>query len=143
MSALPQRSERSLLGLAWLVLVGIELLTQLSLKFAGRVTGAFDFSARAFSMAVHTGWIWIAAVSYVAGFFTWMLILDRMRLSRAYPMSAMVFVAMMIVSRLVLHETIGTVQGVGALLIVAGILQLGGAQSHPADGSHPGSQDSP
>ena len=124
-----RRSERRVLGLAWLALVGIEVLTQLSLKFAGRATGAFDFSAHAFGLAVRSGWLWIAAVSYVAGFLTWMLILGRTQLSRAYPMSAIVFVAMMVVSWLVLHESIGGFQAVGAVLIVLGILQLGGAEA--------------
>jgi drug/metabolite transporter (DMT)-like permease len=128
MTGRPVHDDRRILPLAWIALVCIEVLTQLSLKFAGHATGAFDFSAQAFGLAVRCGWLWIAAASYCAGFLAWMLILQRSNLSRAYPTSAIVFVAMMAASFLVLHEPIGIVRIVGATLIVTGILQLGGKE---------------
>jgi drug/metabolite transporter (DMT)-like permease len=54
-----------------------------------------------------------------------MLILRHSDLSRAFPTSAIVFVAVMVASWLVLHEPIGAIQLLGAAVIVAGILQLG------------------
>jgi drug/metabolite transporter (DMT)-like permease len=121
-------NRRRTLLLAWMALVGIEILTQLSLKFAGRQTGHFDFSAHAFALAVRCGWLWIALCSYCAGFVAWMLILGRSELSRAYPTSAIVFVAVMLASFLVLNEHIGFMQWIGAVVIVTGILQLGRAE---------------
>jgi drug/metabolite transporter (DMT)-like permease len=120
-----RRYSRGALALAWLALVGIEILTQLSLKAAGRKTGRFDFSLHAFQAALGCGWLWVGIASYCAGFFTWMFILARLDLSRAYPTSAIVFVAVMLASWLVLNEPIGTGQWIGASVIVAGILQLG------------------
>ena len=116
---------RKTLAFAWVALVAIEITTQLSLKFAGRVTGGFDFSAHAFALAVTCGWLWIAVCSYCAGFLAWMTILGHSDLSRAFPTSAIVFVAVLLVSWLVLHESIGAVQFIGAGVIVAGILLLG------------------
>jgi len=116
---------RKTLACAWVALVGIEITTQLSLKFAGRYTGGFDFSAHAFALAITCGWLWIAVCSYCAGFLAWMTILGHSDLSRAFPTSAIVFVAVLLVSWLVLHESIGVVQFIGAAVIVAGILQLG------------------
>jgi len=116
---------RKLLALAWVAMVAIEVLTQLSLKFAGKATGGFDFSAHAFALAIASGWLWIALACYCGTFLVWMLILGHSNLSRAFPTTAIVFVAVMLASWLVLHEPIGGVQIIGAAVIVAGILQLG------------------
>ncbi|MBS0193754.1 MAG: EamA family transporter [Proteobacteria bacterium] len=128
MKSLPVASiSRSALVAAWVVLVGIEVVTQLAFKFAGHATGDFDFSGAAFARAASAPWLWVAVGGYCAGFLAWMLILRHMRLSRAYPASAIVFVAVMVASLLVLGESIATVQWIGATIIVAGILLLGRA----------------
>jgi len=126
---------RRMLALAWVALVAIEVLTQLSLKFAGKATGGFDFSAHAFALAIASGWLWLALACYCATFLAWMLILGHSNLSRAFPTSAIVFVAVMLASWLVLHESVGAVQIIGAAVIVAGILYLG--SDDPADARTP------
>jgi len=125
MNAPDQRRPRKSLVLAWLALIAVELVTQLSLKRAGKATGAFDFSMHAFAVAIGSGWLWLAIASYCSCFVVWMLILLDSDLSRAFPTSAIVFVAVMVTSWLVLHEPIGAIQLLGASVIVAGILQLG------------------
>lgn len=123
------RRSRKTLAFAWVAMVAIEVLTQLALKFAGKATGGFDFSAHAFALAIGSGWLWVALAGYCAIFLAWMLILGNSQLSRAFPTTAIVFVAVMLASWLVLHEPIGTLQIIGAAVIVAGILQLGGVAS--------------
>ncbi len=113
------------LPLAWIALVLVEVITQLALKFAGARIGPFDFSSAAILRAVSCGWLWLALVAYLCGFVAWMLILRRTDLSRAYPASAVVFVAVMLASWLVLHEPIHGLHLLGAGVIVLGILQLG------------------
>ncbi len=125
MNAPALQRPRKMLVLAWLALVAVEIVTQLSLKFAGNATGGFDFSAHAFTLALGSGWLWLAIASYCGCFVVWMLILRHSDLSRAFPTSAIVFVAVMFASWLVLHEAIGAMQLLGAAVIVAGILQLG------------------
>ncbi len=124
MSAPAGIRPRGMLIAAWLALVVVEIVTQLSLKFAGQATGGFDFSARAFALALASGWLWLAIVSYFGCFLLWMLILRHSALSRAFPTSAIVFVVVMLTSLLVLHEPIGIVRLLGAAIIVTGILQL-------------------
>ncbi len=116
---------RGPLALAWIALVAVEVTTQLAFKFSASHTGAFDFSAHAFALALTSAWLWIALGGYCAGFVAWMLILRDTDLSRAFPASAIVFVAVMLASWLVLHEPIGGLQLAGAAVIVTGILQLG------------------
>lgn len=120
-----RQRPRKLLLLAWIALVAVEVVTQLAFKFSGSHTGAFDFSAHAFALAVTSPWLWVALGGYCAGFVAWMLILRDSDLSRAFPASAIVFVAIMLTSWLVLREPIGALQLIGAVVIVAGILQMG------------------
>ena len=120
--------------LAWGVLIGCEVLSQIALKSAGKDTGAFDFSARSIVTALSSPWLWTAVCSYLGGFLSWMLILRRARLSVAFPTSAIVFIAVMLASWLVFAESIRWTQALGAGVIVLGIILLGSdADEAPAD----------
>jgi len=119
---------------AWSALLFFETLCQVSLKLAGRSTGAFDFSAGAFLRALETPWLWVAIGCYVGAFLVWLTILRRTTLSAAFATSAIVFVAVMFASWLVFREHIGLVQALGATIIVVGILLLG-ADEEASDAS--------
>ncbi len=110
---------------AWSLLLGFETLCQISLKFAGRETGAFDFSIAAFRHALSTPWLWVAIGCYVGAFLAWMTILRKTTLAAAFTMSAIVFVAVMFASYLVFGEHLSWLQLLGAAIIVAGILAIG------------------
>ena len=111
--------------LAWGVLLACETLCQISLKLAGRATGAFDFSAAAFAHALTVPWLWLGIGCYVGAFAAWMTILRESTLSAAFTTSALVFVAVMCSSLLVFGEHIGWLQLLGSSVIVCGILLLG------------------
>ena len=131
---------RSRLWIAWLALIGCEMLCQIALKYAGHDTGEFDFSLAAFTRALRSPWLWTAIGTYVGGFLAWMLILRKSRLSQAFPTSAIVFVGVMFSSWLVLGETVSWTMLAGAVLITGGILLLGSesdeVQSPPAIPEH-------
>lgn len=116
---------RRRLAVAWACLVACEVLCQVALKLAGQATGAFDFSARAFLAAATAPWLWVALGCYVGGFVTWMVILKRSSLSAAFPTSAIVFVAVIVASRVVFHEALTPLHLVGCAVIVGGIVLLG------------------
>lgn len=120
--------------LAWGILLVLETLCQISLKLAGRATGAFDFSAGAFRHALATPWLWVAIGCYVGAFLAWMTILRESTLSAAFTTSALVFVAVMCSSYLVFGEYIGWLQLLGSVIIVAGILMLGADDAGAHDG---------
>jgi drug/metabolite transporter (DMT)-like permease len=111
--------------LAWGALVVFETVCQISLKQAGRATGAFDFSAAAFRLALATPWLWVAIGCYIGAFLAWMTILRESTLSAAFTTSALVFVAVMCSSWLIFGEHIGALQLLGSVVIVGGILLLG------------------
>jgi drug/metabolite transporter (DMT)-like permease len=119
----PRRSARTLF--AWAALLGFETLCQISLKLAGRQTGAFDFSAAAFRHALATPWLWVAIGCYVGAFLAWMTILRKSTLAAAFTISAIVLVAVMLASWLVFGEHLSWLQLLGAAIIVTGILAIG------------------
>lgn len=135
MTAVPHRSARTLI--AWGALLGFETLCQISLKLAGRETGAFDFSLAMFRRALATPWLWVAIGCYIGAFLAWMTILRKSTLAAAFTTSALVFVAVMIASWLVFREHIGWPQLLGSAIIVAGILMIGD------DGAGAGATKSP
>jgi drug/metabolite transporter (DMT)-like permease len=110
---------------AWGLLLVFETVCQISLKLAGRATGAFDFSPDAFARALGVPWLYLAIACYVGAFLAWMTILRQTALSAAFTTSALVFVAVMLSSWLVFGEHIGALQLIGSAVIVGGILLLG------------------
>lgn len=124
-SAIPVAHSRRPVFFAWVALIGCEVLCQIALKFAGKDTGEFDFSAPEFAKALHSPWLWTAIGTYVGGFLAWMLILRQSRLSAAFPTSAIVFIGVMLASWLVLGEPISWTMLLGSVMIVLGIVLLG------------------
>ena len=126
--------------LAWTLLLGFETLCQIALKFAGRATGAFDFSAAAFRAALATPWLWVAIGCSLGAVLAWLTILRASTLSAAFATSAVVFIAVMLASWLVFGEHIGALQLLGAAVIVGGILLLGADAPAPPSTTAPGSR---
>jgi drug/metabolite transporter (DMT)-like permease len=63
---------------------------------------------------------------YVVEYVIWIAYLSSSSLSRAFPMYSITIVLILIVSRFFLKEQIGKNRWLGAALIVAGVLMLGG-----------------
>lgn len=124
--------------IAWALLLGFETLCQIALKLAGRATGIFDFSPAAFSAAFATPWLWVAIGCYLGAFLSWLTILRASTLSAAFATSAVVFVAVLLASWLVLGEQVGGLQLLGSVIIVGGILLLGADESASTTPSDPG-----
>ncbi len=126
----PLASRRLLpLLLAWLALLLLETLCQISLKLAGDATGAFAFDRASILRALSTPWLWVAIGCYLGVFAAWMTILEKSPLSAAFPTSAIVFVSVMIASWIVFGEPVHWEKVLGSAVIVAGILTLGGERA--------------
>ena len=121
------------LVLAWAALLAIETLGQVSLKLAGRSSGAFELDATSIHAALSTPWLWVGLACYLGAFAAWMGILEKSALSAAFPITAITFVTMLLASWAVLGEPMGWEKLLGSAIIVAGILLLGGdAESAPS-----------
>jgi drug/metabolite transporter (DMT)-like permease len=118
--------------LAWVLLLAVETLGQVSLKFAGTRVGAFELNRHSILVALSTPWLWLGLACYLGQFVIWMRILEKSRLSSAFPTSALAFIAIMIASKAVFGDPMGWEKILGSAIIVAGILLLGGdAHSAP------------
>jgi drug/metabolite transporter (DMT)-like permease len=67
-----------------------------------------------------------ALACYLGAFLTWLLILRGQELSRAFPLSAVGYVTVLLASAWMLGETVDLGRWAGAGLIVAGVTVLGG-----------------
>ena len=126
-----RRPLRQRMFLAWCGLIGFEVTCQIALKFAGERTGAFDFSANAFHLALTSAWIWAAIVCYVGAFLVWIPILRNTALSNAFPVTAIVYIGVMGASWLIFAEPIGWLKILGSAIILVGILVLGSRDDSP------------
>lgn len=131
-----RKSRLSPLLLAWVVLLAIETLGQVSLKFAGMQVGALEPNRHSILTALSTPWLWLGLACYLGQFVIWMRILEKSRLSSAFPTSAIAFVAIMIASWAVFGDPMGWEKILGSAIIVAGILLLGG-DTHSASPAPP------
>ena len=126
----PRAARLSPLLLAWVLLLAVETLGQVALKFAGTRVGAFELNRHSILAALSTPWLWLGLACYLGQFVIWMRILEKSALSRAFPTSAIAFVAIMIASWAVFGDPMGWEKILGSAIIVTGILLLGSDAQH-------------
>ncbi len=108
----------------WALLIATESAGQLFTKVAGDQLGQMDFNWQWLTQVARNPGILAAIASYLGAFFVWMLILRRSSLSLAFPLSSLVFVAVLLGAWLGLGEHISVLHWVGVAVIVAGIALL-------------------
>lgn len=114
----------------WALLIATESAGQLFTKVAGDQLGPMDFSWQWLADVARNPGILAAIASYLSAFFVWMLILRRSSLSLAFPLSSLVFVAVLLGSWLGLGEHISALHWVGVVVIIGGIALLAEGEEH-------------
>lgn len=66
--------------------------------------------------------IWIGLVQYGVGSLFWMIVLSRVNLSFAYPMLAISYIIIMLISIFHFHEHVSMVRWIGAVFICIGVI---------------------
>ncbi|ALN74976.1 MULTISPECIES: multidrug efflux SMR transporter [unclassified Aureimonas] len=125
--ARPSRLLRQFL--AWGALILFETLAQVALKEAGEGLSGVAFGRPWLAAALHEPWVLAAACGYIGAFLAWMTILDRMPLSRGFPMSSLVTVAIIAASVLVFGETLDGWRLAGIALILSGLALMGNEEA--------------
>lgn len=105
----------------WALLIGSESIAQIAMKIGSEGLGGLPMGMAWLKTALSSPGVLIAVTCYVFSFFTWMLILRITTLSKAFPLSSVVFVAVLLGSWLGLGEHISGLHWLGVLVIVAGI----------------------
>lgn len=118
--------------IGFLALMGFDTLAQISFKYAGTqalpVAASLAWVLRIFS----DPWIYGALLGYVGAFFTWMALLKHAPIGPAFAASHLEVVSVMLLSIWLFNEPLTLPRAAGALLIIAGIVCLGMAESHAA-----------
>jgi len=66
-------------------------------------------------------WFWLAIILYGTGTLLWIVILQNVKLSIAYPMSAMAFVLVPLAASYFFGESLSPSYAVGVMLLISGI----------------------
>ncbi|MCU1736271.1 MULTISPECIES: EamA family transporter [Pseudomonas] len=108
----------------WALLIACESGGQIATKIGGDQLGQTDFSLQWLHAVLLNPGVWVAVACYIGAFFVWMLILRRSTLSLAFPLSSLVFVAVLLASWLGLNEQISLLHWIGVAVIIGGIALL-------------------
>lgn len=124
-------------ALNWLVFVALETFAQVALKLAAVDSDAASSLSGWIAALASNGWFQASLTADVLNFFAWMTILRRLDLSLAVPLSSLCYFAIVIVSTLLLRETVSVPQVVGLGLIGVGIILVAGLEGAETDTADP------
>ncbi len=108
----------------WLLFIAIETATQVAFKFGG---ASLDDSAGLGAMAAtaaHNPVVWLGFGLYFLGFLVWLTILKDIDLGRAFPMTAVIYIATLAAAVTLFHEVLNPKRVAGVLVIALGVALL-------------------
>ena len=109
----------------WLVLPPLALGYQIAAEETARALVGTPFGGAWFAKAATlTPARWLLAFE-IASFVAWMIVLEHLKLSQAFPGSALSYVFVILVAWWIYHERVSPLEFVGGALILAGIWLLG------------------
>lgn len=111
----------------WLPLLAasISACGQILLKHAMTQVGPLNFSPGILLRAMRQPFLPVALVIYALALLLWLEVLSKTPLSVAYPVLAVTYVMVPLISQFVFHERLDTSQYVGMFLILAGVALIG------------------
>jgi drug/metabolite transporter (DMT)-like permease len=113
----------------WALLLLSDTAAQLFLKLGSASLVGRSFGPDWLLHAAGSPWVLGGLGCYVGSFLLWMLILNRTALSLAFPITALVYVSVLLASRFALGETIDLWRCIGIAVIVSGVFVLGGEEA--------------
>ena len=110
-------------------LLMFDTLAQISFKYAADHAAPLEISLTWLIRIFSQPWIYGAFIGYIGAFFAWMTLLKRAPVGPSFAASHLEIVSVMILSAWLFNEQISTMQIVGALTIIAGIVFLAFSES--------------
>lgn len=120
-SQLAMRAPLGLIG----VFLAFDTAVQIAFKLAAKQLGDGTLDAVWLAAAASSPMVWFAVLLYLTVFVLWMQILQRIDLSRAFPLTALTYVTIPAAGLLLFHESIGLAQVAGIALILVGVILVG------------------
>ena len=109
----------------WIAFIALATLVQLLFKRAGEdLEQAMDVQGFA-SAALQSPWVWASILCYIAVFIFWMVILQKMDLGKAFPMTGLTYMTVPLAATFLFHETLDWTRIAGIGVILAGVIVLG------------------
>jgi multidrug transporter EmrE-like cation transporter len=109
----------------WSVFIALDTATQLAFKTASQAVEGLSFGLGFLQVALSTPALWITILCYVATFIAWMVVLTRMDLNRAFPLTALTYVTVPMLAFIFFGEQLPTLRVVGIGVIIAGVMLIG------------------
>lgn len=75
--------------------------------------------------ALRNTWLWLAVLCLGVGLLVWLLVLQRLEVSVAYPMLSLNFVLITLTGRYLFKERVDARHWLGIALILVGVILLG------------------
>ena len=109
--------------LSWLVFLAMETGCQIALKLGGeQLHGPINLPM--LLRAWTSPWVLLGYALYFGAFLAWMTIIRFAEISRAYPMSALLYVFSLIAAVVLFHEHVTLIRLAGLAAIVTGVTIL-------------------
>ena len=105
------------LGLIAIFLL-FDTAVQIAFKLAAKQLGGGALDTVWLAEAVQSPTVWCAIVLYLMVFVLWMLILQQIELSRAFPLTALTYVTVPAAGFFFFHESLHPAQAIGIALIL-------------------------
>lgn len=102
--------------------VAAETVQQISFKLGADRAGQARSLARG---VARQPLIWLGAAIWVVESIAWVLVLERARLSLAYPVMTLTYACVPLAGLVLLHESLSARQKLGAALIFSGVVCVG------------------
>lgn len=109
----------------WAIFIVAASATQLAFKWAGTELDGLDFNQKFVDTALALHSVWAAIAGYIVMFVLWITILKRTPLSRAYLITAVVYVPVTLGAWLIFGEDVSLLRIVGIAAIMAGVVLIG------------------
>jgi drug/metabolite transporter (DMT)-like permease len=106
------------------VLIAFDTLTQVSIKLASGQAGAFAMKAEWLLTVLHNPWLYAAVLGYLGAFVAWMTLLKHAPVGPAFAASHLGLIPVLAISVIYFGEQLTTMQVLGALSIMLGIVFL-------------------
>lgn len=117
-------TQRRFYAVGFLLLLFIDTFSQVCFKFAANHAEPFMLNAEWLLRVVSDPWVYGSIAGYVGSFVTWMTLLREVSVGSAFAASHLEVIGVMIISVPLFGEHLSTIQYLGSVLIVGGVVCL-------------------
>ena len=114
----------------WIGLPVLSALFQASTKMLAAEMRHTPFSWSWLVQATHSPWAIVVVLSELLSFVLWLNVLTNVPLSKAFPITAVAYIAIQLMSWTLFKEPVMPLQIIGSALILAGVWLISIASNH-------------